>query len=283
MPNLNAMNMLTAQRILAPVISHQQVAPSYYRLQLAAAHIARTAQPGQFVHILPRVGHTQDPLLRRAFSVLHVCDDMFEVLYRIVGKGTEQLSSYPIGSVIDVIGPLGRPFVIPPESLMDNRMTLLVGGGVGVPPLAMLASQRRFGRITALIGARSQQDVLCREEFERYNVHVQVATEDGSYGYKGLVTNLLKKQLEVAAQEGVQCYVYSCGPLAMLQAVAALCRQEEVACQISLEENMPCGIGICNGCVVPVLGAGDEYGRYRRVCVDGPVMPAVDIDWSFRN
>jgi dihydroorotate dehydrogenase electron transfer subunit len=131
----------------------------------------------------------------------------------------------------------------------------------------------------ALVGARSKNDVLCGEDFSRSNVPVEVATEDGSYGHRGLVTDLLRRHLELAAKNKNPSRVFSCGPLPMLSAVAQLCIQKNVPCQVSLEENMPCGVGICNGCVVPVVGAGDEYGRYRRVCVEGPVMRAQEIDW----
>jgi dihydroorotate dehydrogenase electron transfer subunit len=145
--------------------------------------------------------------------------------------------------------------------------------------LALLAARRQQGEMRALVGARSKNDVLCGEDFSRSNVPVEVATEDGSYGHRGLVTDLLRRHLELAAKNKNPSRVFSCGPLPMLRAVAQLCIQKNVPCQVSLEENMPCGVGICNGCVVPVVGAGDEYGRYRRVCVEGPVMRAQEIDW----
>ena len=189
------------------------------------------------------------------------------------------MSHWQPGQMVDAIGPLGQPFA-PTE-----EYSILVGGGVGVPPLAMLASQMlalqsRSGQVMALIGARSKHDVLCRDDFLRCGVPIEIATEDGSEGYAGLITDLLKIHLGTAIRNQKNTVVFSCGPLPMLRAVAALCRQTNVQCQVSLEENMPCGIGICNGCVVPVVGAGDEYGRYRRICVDGPVMWEHEIDWS---
>ncbi len=272
--------MNTAQRISAPIVSHHSIAPSYFRLRLNSKHIAHRAQPGQFVHILPRADRVHDPLLRRAFSVFSVHKDTFEILYKTIGKGTDQMSSWQTGKSVDLIGPLGKPFQLPDGLNSPDDISLLVGGGVGVPPLAMLASRIRHSEIFALIGARSANDVLCVEEFTGCGAQIDIATEDGSLGSKGLITALLNKHLEEASSRRVNCRVYSCGPLPMLRAVAELCLQKNVPCQVSLEENMPCGVGICNGCVVPVNGAGDDYGLYRRVCVDGPVMRAEDINWN---
>jgi len=164
---------------------------------------------------------------------------------------------------------------------------LLVGGGVGVPPLSMLASQYAVNpsldqqhHVVALIGARTKNELLCLGDFERYGVEYEVATDDGSAGCHGLVTHLLEKRLRHDQRDTELPTVYSCGPLPMLRSVAALCERYHVACQVSLEENMPCGVGVCNGCVVPVTGAGDDYGRYRRICVEGPVLWAHEVDWS---
>lgn len=272
--------MITAQRIIAPIVEHQSVAPSYYRLRLKSKHIALAAQPGQFVHILPRTGSVLDPLLRRAFSIFRIEKDTFEILYKAIGKGTRQMSSWQVGGSVDVIGPLGQPFKLENDSNSTEVTSLLVGGGVGVPPLAMLSSRIELGERIALIGARSKNDVLCIGEFSRHGFEVEAATEDGSYGQRGLVTGLLKNHLDEITHKNASCRVYSCGPLAMLRAVADLCSKANIPCQVSLEESMPCGIGVCNGCVVPILGAGDDYGRYRRICADGPVMNAEDVDWT---
>jgi dihydroorotate dehydrogenase electron transfer subunit len=274
------MDTLAAQKLLLTVVNQQQVAPSYHRLRFASEHIARMAQAGQFVHILPRSEHIHDPLLRRAFSILSVQNDTFEIMYRRVGKGTGLMTLWQAGHKVDAIGPLGKPFALFSEEDSPCTFPLLVGGGVGVPPLAMLAAQNLPGEKRILIGGRSKDDILCRDDFARCGVTIEVATEDGSEGHKGLVTELLERHLENASRSGMKFCVYSCGPLPMLRAVAALCSRERIPCQISLEESMPCGIGICNGCVVPIVGAGDEYGRYRRICMEGPVMHAQDVDWA---
>lgn len=261
-----------ARQFLAPIVAHHEVAPQHFRMRLEAPHLAQQAVAGQFVHVLPRDGGLSDPMLRRAFSILSVQGDTFEILYRVMGRGTRQMSGWTVGQHVDIIGPLGRPFA----PLADH--SLLVGGGVGVPPLAMLAARPDRKQVTALIGARNANDVLCREDFERLSVPYEVATQDGSLGHHGLVTELLQKQLEQADQGTTA--VYSCGPIPMLRAVAALCASFNIPCQVSLEENMPCGVGICNGCVAPVVGHGDDYSRYRRICIDGPVCWSHEIDWT---
>jgi len=272
MPDNHIQNPAIAKQILAPIIAHAEVAPSHFRMRLKASHLARHAVAGQFVHVLPRDGSLTDPMLRRAFSILSIDGDTFEILYRVMGRGTKQMSGWAIGQEVDVIGPLGQPFA----PLAENA--LLVGGGVGVPPMAMLASRPDRQQVTALIGARSADDVLCLEDFQRLDVPTEVATQDGSMGHHGLVTELLEQHLIQAEKD--KTAVYSCGPLPMLRAVAALCERFDIPCQVSLEENMPCGVGICNGCVAPVVGHGDDYSRYRRICIDGPVCWSNEIDWT---
>ena len=178
------------------------------------------------------------------------------------------------GDVVDVIGPLGNGFTSLPAA---PQRAILVGGGVGVPPMAMLASQRQVAqKVIALVGARSSSEIICREDFARWAVPLRIATDDGSEGHHGFVTALLEDELGRSSD----AVVFTCGPLPMLRAVATICQRFNVKCQVSLEENMPCGVGVCNGCVVAVNGAGDDYGRYRRVCVEGPVLWAHEIDWE---
>lgn len=316
---------------LARIIANEEVATGHYRLRLEAPEIAATARAGQFVHVLPRVAGVYDPLLRRAFSILSVQDTIFDILFRVQGRGTRSLSSHQSGDSLDIMGPLGVPFFMPdrvlnrsfdaaavdsirnqshalPVQPAATTHVILVGGGVGVPPLAMLAAQieqaraslsavnaLKAPRVTALIGARSRSDVICVDDLESAGARVEIATDDGSCGTQGLVTQLLEAQLESREREhdlpetvkgaaqirdGNQALVYACGPLPMLRAVAAICANRAVPCQVSLEENMPCGVGVCNGCVVRVAQADDEYGYYRRVCVDGPVMWAHEVAWD---
>ncbi|MBV9468820.1 MAG: dihydroorotate dehydrogenase electron transfer subunit [Abitibacteriaceae bacterium] len=263
------------QRILAQIIEQRELTPSHYRLRLAAPEIAQTAKAGQYVHVLPRATHSFDPLLRRAFSIMRAAEDAIDILYRIEGRGTALLARRKAGETIDVLGPLGLPFA----PLTTHN--ILVGGGVGVPPLVLLAAQAvPEVRIQALIGARAATEIIGQEDFRDYDVPVEVATDDGSAGHQGLVTDLLERQLSQSGLTGQGLTVFACGPLPMLRVVAAMSQRYKVPCQVSLEENMPCGVGVCNGCVVPVLGAGDDYGNYRRICVDGPVLWANEVNWG---
>ena len=265
-----------SQRALCIIAGKEEVAPRHYRITFLNDEIAQAAQAGHFVHILPRSATSYDPLLRRAFSIVSSKDGSFDVLFKVMGRGTEAMALWQVGETVDLLGPLGKTF----DPLGTD--SLLVGGGVGTPPMAMLASQFRHGAgqsVTALIGARTASEVLCARDFARYDVPMQVATDDGSVGHHGFVTDLLKNELENYNGQRMPM-VYTCGPLPMLRSVARICADYQAPCQVSLEENMPCGVGVCNGCVIPVSGQSDDYGSYRRICVDGPVAWAHEVDWD---
>ena len=265
--------------LLAPVVSIENLAPHHFLLKLHAPGIAATAQAGQFVHILPRVGLENDPFLRRAFSIMATKGDEIEVLFRVEGRGTAQIAKATLGDKLDILGPLGRPFDLAPFHVKQNvPMPILVGGGVGVPPMVFLAKTFLEMGITptVLIGARSASDVLGDSHFSDLGLAMQVATDDGSRGQAGRVTELL----EVALQEQPNAVVYACGPLPMLRAVAAVSERFKAPCQVSMEENMPCGIGVCNGCVVAMRETATDYEQYRRICIEGPAVWSHEIDWE---
>jgi dihydroorotate dehydrogenase electron transfer subunit len=277
----------------------------FHRLRLACGHVASHARPGQFVHILPRAaGGGQDPLLRRAFSVMSVTGERalelrqqthspengasFEILFRIGGRGTSALARCRAGDELDVLGPLGNGFDLRVPT--QQAPLFLVGGGIGVPPLIFAAHtvSHETGTATvapsapsieAFVGARTASEIVGETGLAAV-AQVHLATEDGSRGQRGLVTRALEDRLVAAAQGGKRPTVCACGPWSMLRAVALLCAQFKVSCQVSLEENMPCGIGVCNGCVVPVLNAPDDYGRFQRICVQGPVLNSLIVDWG---
>lgn len=279
---LSSRTPIAPQRVLSSVVEQQEVAPGYYRLTLSAPIIAGAARAGQFVHVLPRPSGeggwqatpTFDPLLRRAFSIMRVAGEQIEILYRAGGKGTQLMTRWDKGDRADLLGPLGLGFG---DFATHN---VLVGGGVGVPPMVMLAARGRTESraCTALIGARSAQDVLCEADFDALGTPFEVATENGSRGKQGRVTASLLRHL--ASDNASQTKIFACGPLPMLRAVAQLCAQYGVACEVSMEEAMPCGVGVCNGCVVPMLQGSDDYGLYRRICIEGPVLSAAEVDWE---
>ncbi|BCM91062.1 dihydroorotate dehydrogenase B (NAD(+)) electron transfer subunit [Abditibacteriota bacterium] len=266
----------------ARVLAKCEVAPRHFALTLSNSGIARTVRAGQFVHVLPHsreneedTGWSFDPLLRRAFSILDAREDEFEILFRVEGRGTRSLARAEVGEWLDLLGPLGNGFSLSQAS----RSAILVGGGVGVPPMVFTARalSERGVESQMLLGARSAADVLCEDKF----TSLQIATDDGSRGHHGRVGDLL----ESALQEQLPDMVFACGPYPMLRAVAHICAAKNVMCEVSLEENMPCGIGVCNGCVVPMRPSedileGDDYGRFRRICVHGPACDARDIDWT---
>ncbi|MBM3251783.1 MAG: dihydroorotate dehydrogenase electron transfer subunit, partial [Candidatus Omnitrophica bacterium] len=262
----------------AKLIKNIEVAPNYYKMVLAAPSIARAAKPGQFVNIL--VSEKFEPLLRRPFSVHRINSSNLEILYKAVGKATELLSQKRLGINLNILGPLGNGF-----SILDPSFSILVAGGIGVAPLLFLAEQTRIqypaSRIKILIGAKNKKDILCAEAFKNLGCEVKIATEDGSSGFKGLVTELLKKFLatshrpqaisknrKLAACSLKPAAIYACGPKPMLKEIAKISKNKKIPAQISLEEHMACGIGACFGCVVKT-----KQG-YKRVCKEGPVFNA---------
>ena len=193
-----------------------------------------------------------------------------EILAKTVGRGTALLERALPGAVLDVLGPLGSSFPAPRADTVD----LLVAGGVGLPPLYMqaqlAASQRLADKSEMLYGGRGQPDLVLLAEMRAMGVGMHLTTEDGSVGDKGLVTRALEERLD--HHRGQAMRVMSCGPNAMLWAVARLAKARGVPCFISLEEQMACGIGVCLGCAIPARSR-----PYRYVCSNGPVFDAADV------
>jgi dihydroorotate dehydrogenase electron transfer subunit len=202
-------------------------------------------------------GADERPFLPRAFSVLRASDDRLEFMLEAVGPGTERLCELGPGDGLDVTGPLGVGFPGPP----DGRRALLCGGGVGTAPLAIWQDEllARGEPAPALLGFRDAGHAPGATLLH----NARVATDDGSHGHHGLVTDLLAEELE----SGPPAVVYACGPPRMLEAVRALCAERDVPCQLALEAGMACGFGACFGCVVALRAGG-----YLRLCVDGPVL-----------
>lgn len=258
------------------ILANREVAEDFYLARLAAPHIAGQALPGQFINLKVNSGVT--PFLRMPLSVCDVDPEAgyIDVLYQETGPKTEALCKQSIGVELCCLGPLGHPFIQPEK----DTECVLVGGGIGVPPMIFLGRtlMRAGFDVALLIGARSATKHLSDELLKGTAVRLGRATDDGSLGHRGLVTDLLRKELESTGSKAV----YTCGPHAMIEAVADVSKEFDVACQVSLEEYMACGIGICVGCVVRVENAEGktEYGDYKRICVDGPVFDAREICWE---
>ncbi|MCL5105150.1 MAG: dihydroorotate dehydrogenase electron transfer subunit [Armatimonadetes bacterium] len=285
------------------IIEQKEVAPGVVRAILTGPEIARDSRAGQFLNV--HVAQTTDPLLRRPFSVHAVYPDqgVYSLLYVMVGRGTALLNKLRPGDKVSVVGPLGRPFDLGDS---PDAQHIVVAGGCGAAPLHFLCDAlcAKWGcdNVRVLTGGRSKNAVLCEAEFRAHGVEVGISTDDGTYGFHGVVTQLLERYL-VESGEGEppgeparreprppvpcsQIRIYSCGPHPMMKEVARIAREAGVAsCQLSLENNMACGIGVCMGCVQKIRGAmtGDKSGRdwhRERVCADGPVFNAEDVIWE---
>ena len=274
-------------QVKAPVLANSLIGRDHYQMRLKAPLVARRAKPGQFVHLQcapsdskkPINGYSYSPLLRRPLSLLDADPERgtVELIYKVVGLGTAALAQIPVGSRIDLLGPLGHPFEIPP----NLRRAYLVGGGVGIPPLFLLAKRLKAkAEVVAFLGARTKEWVICRSQFRRIGVPVHVATDDGSAGYRGSVVDLVKRFLRSAPHPAQSTVLYICGPTPMMAAAAAVAQQENLPAQVSVEERMGCAMGCCWGCVVEIADEDPRsHARYQRVCTEGPVFPAEAIAW----
>jgi dihydroorotate dehydrogenase electron transfer subunit len=260
----------------AQVHENQEVAPGYYRIKMLALSGFSHAVPGQFVMMGGSSGTAK--LLRRPFSIhrlaqrdeLH-CD--IELLYRVVGSATKDLSLLKPGDTVDVLGPLGSGFEISDQF----RSVAIVAGGIGVAPMVFLAINL-FQRgcdvsgVSVYLGGRTRNDILCRDDFERLNMEVIITTDDGSMGEQGVVT----RPLEIALEKHPPDLIFACGPHTMLERVAVVANSADVSCMVSIETIMACGMGACLGCAVE--GKPGE-GRFRHACVDGPVFDSRLLKW----
>ncbi|PEL52699.1 dihydroorotate oxidase B electron transfer subunit [Bacillus toyonensis] len=249
------------------VVNQKEIAKNIYELVLQGTLVQQMNEPGQFVHI--KVAEGMAPLLRRPISICNVDQEKneFTMLYRAEGQGTKTLATRKQGEMVDVLGPLGHGF--PVEEAETGQTALLVGGGIGVPPLYEL-SQRLVAkgvRVIHILGFQTKDVVFYEEKFAELG-DTYVATVDGTHGTKGFVTDVIDNY-------GIDFDIlYSCGPLAMLRALEG--RYKEKKAYISLEERMGCGIGACFACVCHLQE--DPSGHsYKKVCSDGPVFPIGEV------
>ncbi len=242
-----------------------------FAMEIELPGIARMAKPGQFVHL--RLEGIPEVLLRRPFSIAEVAEDWIKLIVKIVGTGTAGLAKYKIGRTCDAIGPLGEGF-----SYDDVEAAYLVGGGIGDAPLLFLQDEldKRGKKTHFFLGARTHKEFPLEDESVSER-GIIACTDDGSYGKAGFVTIVFEEHLQGGVEEGAT--VFSCGPVPMLKAAARICEKYGLPHQVSLENRMGCGVGVCQGCALK-LQEGGERGGYRLVCQDGPVFDASSIDWS---
>jgi dihydroorotate dehydrogenase electron transfer subunit len=292
------------------VLENRWIAPGHFVLRFRSKKIAKFAKPGQFVQILCGNG---DFLLPRPFSFLTSRSTEFSVLYHVVGQGTERMSRWRKKDKVLVLGPLGNGFSLRPQTA-DRRLqkVILIGGGVGIPPLYHLAETLIKNKIAeknkmkVMLGARHKSLLLCEKDFKKLGIDPVVSTNDGSKGHQGLVTDHLSRSLR-SAVSGLQSRIYTCGPTPMLKAVSQIAGEFMMPCEVAVEVPMACGFGACLGCAIKVNSrttcategsaklsarihpeeprpSGDEgsnkHYRYAIACVEGPVFPGADILWD---
>jgi dihydroorotate dehydrogenase electron transfer subunit len=254
----------------ATVVRVERFAFGNCRLTLHSPQVASVAQPGQFVMV--KAGLGKDPLLRRPFSLHQVVSGgTIQIYFKVVGKGTEILAEVNQHQQLSVLGPLGRGFRIDAE-----RPAVIVAGGLGVAPMLFLAGElcrkkTSTGDDLLLLGARQRGELEpLLGDFRELGLNLLCSSDDGSLGRPGFVTDLL--QTENIAAESL---VYACGPEPMLARTVAICRSKSLACQVSVETSMACGMGACLGC-----NRHGADGSYTHVCLDGPVYDAEELLWT---
>lgn len=271
-------------QLKAKILAQSNIKDNYWHCELSAPQVAKNALPGQFINI--RVSDNLDPLLRRPISVHGASGTKIKILYEVVGKATAILSQKKTGEFLDILGPLGSGFNCP-EPGAWNPTSILVAGGMGVAPLNFLAEKlvkstihHPSSTIKVLIGARTKKGLLCVNDFKKLGCQVKIATDDGSSGFKGRVSDLLKHLLSTIHHP--PSTIYACGPELMLKSVTDISNKCGIPAQLSLEEHMSCGIGACLGCVIKVKSKKSKVKNgfeYKSVCKEGPVFLAKDLIW----
>nr|WP_255639803.1 dihydroorotate dehydrogenase electron transfer subunit [Aquibacillus saliphilus] len=246
------------------IVAKDDIAKDTIEMKLLGSVNLNSAEPGQFVHI--NVGNSTSNMLRRPISIADVNKDQqtITIIFKVIGSGTDQLRKCVIGDDLDVLVPCGKGYPI--DNLPATR-ALLIGGGIGVPPLYYLAKQlhEKGVEVTSILGFQTKDNVFYHSEFEEFG-SCHIVTDDGSYGFKGYVTDVLDN-------ENIDFdYFFSCGPTGMLKAVSN--KLEHKKGYISIEQRMGCGIGACYACVVPT---NDQSGGFKKICKDGPVFRVNEV------
>lgn len=250
---------------LYPVTDKSVLAKNIYSMEILCPDIAQAAVPGQFVHILPE-GFT----LRRPISICRIdkTKGTLTIVFEVKHEGTEKIASVNKGENLDVLGPLGHGFTLIP----DAKKVVLIGGGIGNPPMLPLA-EFYGSRATVISGFRGAENVILQDEFSKAGAQTILCTDNGTAGRKALVTEPLKELLAGGDIDAV----YACGPTPMLKFVSAIANEADVFCEVSLEERMGCGIGACLVCACRLQKEGKDIMGH--VCKDGPVFSSKEVQW----
>ena len=271
------------KNIPVKVVSNQKVAPDCFRMVLSGQLEDVSFNPGQFIML--RVAGGYDPLLRRPFAAYKLRNkekDCVEIWYQVVGRGTRLMSRMGPDRELALLGPLGNGFRIP----ANTRAAYIVAGGMGIVPLRGLIDHlvdAKTDGIHLFVGTKTADHLLFEKTLREMGISLRVATEDGSVGHHGFVTELFGQWLDTHQpidMDGTMCF--TCGPAPMLKEVAGITARYRLPCQVSLESRMACGIGACLGCVVNLQNQNHKHGvseAYGRVCLEGPVFDTKDIAW----
>ena len=258
--------------IKAKLLEKEELKPGIFKFSVQADEIVNTARPGNFIEI--RVNDDIEPFLRRPISIYNMDKEngILEFIFQVKGKGTTILAKRNEGELIDIVGPLG--FGTFKYSSYENLA--IIGGGIGVFPLYELAksAKNENKNVNTYLGFRNKDLVVLENEFKEVSNQLTITTDDGSYAQKGFAIDFLKKDIE----DGKIDSIYACGPLPMLKAIRELAIEKNIPCQISLEERMACGLGVCLGCAVKTAKSPKETPEYWHVCKAGPVFQAKDVE-----
>ena len=261
-----------AVNIKAKLLKKEELTTGIFKFSIQAKEIIDLAKPGNFIEV--RVNDDIEPFLRRPISIYNMDKEngILEFIFQEKGKGTKILSARREGELIDIVGPLG--FGTFKYSNFENLA--IIGGGIGVFPLYELAkcAKSENKNVNTYLGFRNKDLVVLEEEFKNVSNNLTIATDDGSYSQKGFAIDFLKRDIE----DGKIDSIYACGPLPMLRAVRALALEKNIPCQISLEEKMACGLGVCLGCAVKTAASSKDAPEYWHVCKAGPVFQAKDVE-----
>lgn len=249
------------------IVSNERFGDNLYRMEIFSPYICNDAQPGQFINVKCSSDDTLDPLLRRPFGIFDIEKkfNVFSILYLVRGRGTRFISKLEKGDVLDFAGPLGKGIDL--KSSGDN--ILLIGGGIGIAPLHLIA--KLAGKVKKNVffaaGFKNNNYLRWEKDLIRLKVSYTVLTEDGSWGEKGMVSDYIWNNIKLFEKYDVYC----CGPRDMLKALQGIYKNKKNKVIALLEERMACGVGVCGGCVVKIKKGRKEFS-YRKVCEDGPAF-----------
>ena len=264
---------MSKMQLQAKLVNIEKLKEDIFKFSVEAKEIVEISKPGQFLEI--RVTDQVEPFLRRPISIYNLDREngILEFIFQVKGRGTKILSQKRIGDFIDIIGPLGNGVF----EYSKYQNLAIIGGGLGIFPLYELAKEaKKDGKnVNTYLGFRNKDFVTLEDEFKNVSTSLCLATDDGSYGKNGFAINFLKEDIE----NGKIDSIYACGPMPMLRAVKALAIEKNIPCQVSLEEKMGCGIGVCLGCAVKTAESSSEAPEYVHVCKMGPVFDSNYVEF----